>query len=808
MAKKIPLINETFDFRIFVTIIKRSIWIVSLITIIAIFGAFLYLRYTPPLYKSVSIIQISTTDNTNKILDIDGLYEEKNLAQIIELMRSPEFLKRVFSQLPVAIGYYSEGTFLSTEMYRNTPFEVKILEGAGYFENKIDISINSSTNYSLKIDDYKIEMENLEFGVPVQIGGMKIVIRIPDMSLFNSEENIEKANFYFIIRDPGNIINYHLNKLEIKLLNQQANTIEIIYTDNNAQKTAEVVNTIADEFRRYDVERQRESTENILKFIEEKQDQVYKKLSETERQIHAFKKSNNISPNSDMAFSTFPLYTSKIHEFEKEIMDIEFELVTLGRIKTEIHENHNMDIYELIALLSGAKSEGNIITILQSLQEKTDRKEELQNDITGNHNKIKIIDNQIKNLKSTLKDFIDNTIKTLREKIVEYDKKIQEYQDEIFNAKGYNEVEYARLTRIYEINEEFLTQLIEKKAQYSISQAGYVSQNTILQRSSIPNSPIFPQKKTVLIVFVLLSILISFIVIIIRYLLYSQIVSINDITSYTDAPIVGTIPKYNKEIPVSQLIVNINTKSIISEAFRTLRTNLEFISHGEENKVITVSSTVPGEGKTFVAINLAGILAISGKKVILLDLDLRKPRIHKGFDIINDKGISTILINKHSIEDCIKYSKFENLHFVTAGPIPPNPSELIISKEMDTLLEKLKLSYDYIIIDTPPIGIVSDGVSVFRKASFPIYVTRAGYSRRNFINNINHLVDDKQITKLSVVLNGLDSKQTRYGYGYGYGYGSYGSGGTYGYGYFEDAEPPKIPLWKKIVNKLLFFRKK
>ncbi|MBN2682376.1 MAG: polysaccharide biosynthesis tyrosine autokinase [Bacteroidales bacterium] len=808
MPKKIPLINETFDFRIFLTIIKRSIWIVSLIMIAAIFGAFLYLRYTPPLYKSVSILQISTGDKTNKILEVDGLYEEKNLAQIIELMRSPEFLKRVFNKLPVAIGYYNEGTFLSTELYRNSPFEVKILEGGGLFESKIDVGILDSKNFSLKIDGANIEMENLEFGVPFKIGTMKMQIDVSDYALFNSEENLEKRKFYFIIREPGNIINYHLNKLEIKLLNQQANTIEIAYTDNNAQKTAEVVNTIADEFRKYDVERQRESTESILKFIEEKQDQVYKKLSETERQIHAFKKSNNISPNSDMTMSTFPLYTTKIHEFEKEIMDIEFELVTLDRIRTEIHENHNMNIYELIALLSGAKSEGNIVSILHSLQEKNDRKEELQNDITANHNKIKILEGQITNLKNTLKEFIDNTIKTLKQKTIEYDKKINEYQEEIFNTKGYNEVEYARLTRIYEINEEFLTQLIEKKAQYSISQAGYVSQNIILQRSPIPNSPIFPLKKTVLIVFILLAMLISFMVIIIRYLLYSQIVSINDITSYTDAPIVGTIPKYNKEIPVSQLIVNINTKSIISEAFRTLRTNLEFISHGQENKVVTVSSTVPGEGKTFVAINLAGILAISGKKVILLDLDLRKPRIHKGFDIINDKGISTILINKHGVEDCIKHSKFENLHFVTAGPIPPNPSELIISKEMDSLLEHLKLTYDYIIIDTPPIGIVSDGVSVFRKASFPIYVTRAGYSRRNYINNINHLVDDKQITKLSVVLNGLDSKQTRYGYGYGYGYGSYGNNGAYGYGYFEDAEPERIPIWKRIINKMLFFRKK
>jgi len=776
---------------------------------ISIVGAFLYLRYTPPLYQSITVLQISNNNNADKVLEIENLREENTIAQTIELLRSQEFLKRVFSKLPIDIQYFNEGTFLSNEMYKSSPFEVKVkINNGAIYDKKIYIDFENPTTYHLKINSDDLEFENLSVGKWENINGIDVKVTITNYKgIEELHKSLNHESFFFILKNPTTLLNEHISKLEIKLQNPEANTIEISYVDNNALKTSEVVNTIAEEFRKYDVERMKESAESILAFIEEQLEAVYKKLSETERQIHSFKKENKISPNSDLNLSAFPIYTSKIHEFDEEIMNIEFELVTLNRIKSEVAENKNIDVYELIALLSGTKSEGYISNILESIQQKNDQKDMLLNDVTNNNHKIKIVDKQIENLRKTMIDFIKNTIKTLEKKSIDYEEKILQYQNEIFNTGQVNEVELARLTRIYEINEGFLTQLIEKKAQYSISQAGYVSQNLILQKSSPPTEPISPRKKMTLIIFLAAGILISLSIVILRYLLHSQITSITDITSYTDAPIIGTIPKYNKEIPVSQLIVNINCQSRISEAFRTLRTNLEFIAHGESNKIITVSSTVPGEGKTFVAINLAGILAISGKKVILIDLDLRKPRIHKGFDIVNDKGVSTILIKKHLYKDCIKKSRFENLEFITAGPIPPNPSELIISKEMDEFLSELHNEYDFIIIDTPPIGIVSDGISIFKKAAFPIYVTRANYSRRNYINNINHLIDDKNITKISVVLNGLDTRQTKYGYGYGYGYGGYGAYGEYGYGYFEEEFKPKLPWYKKIIKRILFFIK-
>jgi len=271
----------------------------------------------------------------------------------------------------------------------------------------------------------------------------------------------------------------------------------------------------------------------------------------------------------------------------------------------------------------------------------------------------------------------------------------------------------------------------------------------------------------------------------------------DEITKFSNGAvgILGTVPTYNREIPISQLVINRDPKSVISEAFRTIRTNLQFISKSEESKLMAITSTISGEGKTFCAINLSGIIAMSGKKVIILDLDMRKPKIHLGFGVKNDKGMSTILIDKDQIKECIHHSELTNLDFITSGPIPPNPSELIISGKLDEVIAELKKEYDLVVLDNPPIGLVSDAMEMLKKADYPIYVFKSEYSRKNFINNLNKLIVENGIKKLSIVLNGVDYSNKYYSYGYNYNY-SYGNKDGY---YYDDTQKEK--LTKRIFKK-------
>jgi len=344
--------------------------------------------------------------------------------------------------------------------------------------------------------------------------------------------------------------------------------------------------------------------------------------------------------------------------------------------------------------------------------------------------------------------------------------------------------------RLFSISEKYYTLLLEKKTEFSISKAGFVSQNVILEKAVNDGAQVSPSRKNALLVAILAALLCSFLIVFARYLLHDKITSINEVVKQTHAgvSVLGLVPMYENDIPVSQLVVDKNPKSIIAESFRSIRTNLQFINNAPGPKIIAVTSSISGEGKTFVALNIAGIIAFSGKKVVILDLDMRKPKIHKGFEVANEKGMSTILTNMTPIWDCINRSHFPNLDFITAGPIPPNPSELIIDKRLDEVIEELQQRYDYVVIDNPPVGLVTDGIAIIQKADYPIYVFRADYSRRNFIQIFDKLKNENNILNLSVILNGVDIKRSSYNYNYGYGYGY---GYTYGSGYYAEADEKK-----------------
>ena len=791
---KIPIINEKFDLQIFLLILKKNVWLTFLFIILSLFGTFIFLRYTPPVYKSVSIIQINNEGSkAQKILNIEDIYEKKDISNVIELLRSKEFLKRVFKKLPLEIEYYTQGTFQSTELYRTSPFIVKTkIKNPSIYNTPIFVNFNNKNSFSIQYEingnEYKYELKTNTWNL---ICGGEIKLNINNYKRIELQQsNLKKTAYSFIINNPDNIYLKHIDEIEIRLLNKYANTIEISCTSNNANKTSEMVNTIAEEYMKYDIEKKKESAQNILSFIDLQLKSVYKNLDHTEKQLHEFKKENKLNYNILSNQNSAPIFTTKITEFQNEILNIDFQLVTLNRIQKQIVKGKDSNIYEIIAILSGTKFDGVIVNVLNNLQKLISKKQQLLNDVTSNNYQITTIDKQINNQRQLIIELLSTTINRLSEQKKDYKKKVDEYENKIFNNASY-EVEYSKLDRLYSINEGFYHQLIAKKAEYLISQAGYVSLNEILEKSDVPRKAIYPIKKNIALIFILLGIILSLIIIFIKYLIYDEVTSIENLKNYTDVPVLGAIPNYKKQIPVSQLLIDVKPNSIFTESFRNIRSNLQFISHEKGSKVITVTSTIAGEGKTFISINLAGILSISNKKVILLDFDLRKPRIHLGFDTDNNKGISTILINQHSIEDCIKHSEKNNFDYITAGPVPPNPSEIIICEEKDKLLDTLKKQYDYIIIDTPPIGIVTDAMDNIQKADYPIYVIKANSSKRYFINNINNLYKNKNLTNLSVILNGIRLQASNMKYGYGYGY------------YDDDIETKKTTIIKKIFKKLI-----
>ncbi len=780
--QRLESFSNNLDIGLLVDIIIKSKWWYVVFFSIAGVSVFLYLRYSERIYQSQSVIQIVSSD-ANQILQINPVNSEgsNKVSEAIEQIRSKTFLERIVNILNLQIAYYNEGTFKNHELYKNSPYFVDVnVKQDNVYEKKIYVDFNSDLNggtISVELSENTYEKIPFKVNNWVKHSFFDFNIHLNEKrDIHLIKKDIEKnQKTFFIIHSKDAMASYLQKKLEVKPLNDLAQTMSISIKDVNPQKTADIVNSVAEEYLNYDVERKSESSKNILNFINAQLNIVYEELKNSETRLNEFKKQKNIiTPTEHSAFNTSQsqIYSS----VQEQLLQIELNERLLDEILKSIQNQKNIDLYQLISLASGTSYEESIRNITSTIQKLLMEKENLLYQVTPNSEQIKIINYQIENQRKILIE----TLYALKQKYRTQYKNLLERKNEVKTEvypNSENEVELTRLSRIYSINEKYYTLLLEKKTEYAISKAGFVSQNIILEKSYSAQF-VSPSKKSALTLGVLSAFLLSFLLVFFRYVSNDVIYSLSNITKATNAnvSILGIIPKYTKKLEVSQLVVDKNSKSMIAESFRSLRSNMQFIDNAPGPKVIALTSTISGEGKTFVAVNLSGILEFAGKKVIIIDLDMRKPKIDKGFGLPNEKGMSTLLSGIHSLNECIQQGPLAHLKIITAGPLPPNPSELILSYRMQEVLEELKTSFDYIIIDNPPIGLVSDATPILQKADIPIYVFRANYSKMNFVQIYDRLKNENKISKLSVVLNGVEIKKNTYGYNYGYGYG-------YGYGY-------------------------
>ena len=805
--KKISPINEEFDFKLLVTIARKNTMWFALFLMTSVVSAMLILRYTAPVYEATSVIQLSEQDNARSILNnpqFNRFNEANNkLASSIELMRSRVIVERALLRLPLQVSYYSKGEILTNELYTQSPFRVETrIRDSSIIGQPIFIDFLSKNSFKLFLKSNAVDSlqsKTFKDNEWIITPAADFKISINDYATIQAlQQELSKDAFYFKLNDLTGLAAQIIKELNITPLNTEARTIQIKLKDKNQAKATDIVNGIAREFNKYDLEKNSEVADKILDFIDNTIASIDIELSNSENSLERFKKENKIVSPDASATSIM----RQLDELQTEMYAFDHELNLLSKIRKDV--NTNNEISKFLLSLSGRSDNNQILDQLARLQELIDQRDQIRLQATENSEIYKSVLVRLKSQQELLNRILLNEEASLQSRREIRLKEIRTIEAKLGKIPQ-QQAEYGRLQRLFSINEKFYSLLLEKKAEFSITRAGYVPQHIVLVEANLNAPPVSPNRALIISACLIVGFLAGFILIITRYLLYNEINALEEIGQYTDAALLGIIPKYKREIPISQLLVDKNPKSVISEAFRSVRTNLQFISNDVGAKTIAVTSTISGEGKTFNAINLAGVIAFSGLKVVILDLDMRKPKIHLGFNVENNHGMSTLLIGKDSPEKCILKSSLSNLDFITAGPIPPNPAELIISPKMEQLLSYLKGIYDIIIVDLPPVGIVSDGIPIMQKCDYPLYILRANYSRKMFIAQINKLITENKVKNLSVILNGVEMSRLKYGYGYGYSYGyGYGYGYSYGYGYYEDdAEPLPLPL--RILN---VFRRK
>lgn len=735
------------------------------------------------------VIQLDNQDNAKDIIELENINSKQDdISSEIELMRSQFMFERAIKRTSYNVSLFSKGQVLTEEKYLSssfyvTPFELKDSSLINVpifvaFDGK-SISVNYAhlgKNYALK-GKLNERLSNTHF---------EISIDSPNPGEFRDESSDNEL--YFVFNSVESYAARLLPSLQIVPVDPEAKTIQITFQGNNPQLCHDISLAVAEAFIEYDEEIKRKGSENVLMFIDQQLDSLAGELKNSKDSLMLYQRKSNLPDPESVGTSI----SENISKLQDQQFEIDEEIRSLNLVSSKLKSDPNrLEIYRLLPEMLGKSYEQSLTSQITSLYELLEKKEDLLYRVTDENSEVKALNSKIQTKLNSIRKSVAAILERLYANSRSIQGKIQGFEGEFFELPE-KKMEFSRLKNIQDLNEKYFTLLTEKKVLYSISDAGYASNNRILSRPAVNNTPVSPNRKLIYVTFVFFGIVIGLGIMFFKYLTFNEINMLDDLKKLlpSRASILGGVPLFKSEMEFSQLVVHDSPKSMLAESMRKIRTNLSYIH--PDYKTIAISSSISGEGKTFVALNLAGIIAMSGKKTILLDLDLRKPKVHLGLNTNNNFGMSGLIINKFTLEQCIQHSTIENLDFITAGPIPPNPSELLLSDRFKEIVEELKQTYDVIIIDNPPIGLVSDGIKNLTEADIPIYVFKSHYSKRNFAFRVKELFEMQQLNQLNVILNGVQTSKRSSAYGYGYGY-------NYGYGYYEgDSEIEKGNLLKRV----------
>ncbi len=756
-------VNTSFDLKVLKIVIKRNWYWCAIISILLFVGAFIYVRYTKPVYESRMLIQLNSENQGADVLDFKDMRKEGTIAKEIELLRSQMLFEKAVSDLPLTVSHYAKGEFLTETLYKQGTVRISplIIKDSSLFS--IPIYLTHSEGKVLMSFIHKGGSYNYKFSpnslLKTPFFDMRVRIDNWEQFVLNSTSN----KLYFVLNETKSIARQLRPGLIVVPVDQNARTVEISFRSHSPLLAQEIVQSLAANFFKYDENIKKESADNILEFIAQQLDSLTREIKNAKDSIMLYQRQENITNPEFIASST----AQKLEVLKVEEKSVLEELRVLNSVEAKLEGNPNsLDVYRLIPVIIGKSYESSLSIQIQELYSLIEEKEDLLYQVTPENENIKKLNMRIQVRKENIDVIIELLSRRIEEKLAVVRKDIIEYENSYFELPE-KQMELSRLTNIKELNEKYFSLLTDRKAVYSISNAGYASDNKILNDASASGTPVFPKVGMIYGVSLFLGLSLSLAFLFLRYLLFNEINQLSDLKAIipSNTGVLGYVPRLKNKENYSLLVVDNNPRSMISEAFRTLRTNLSFVKN--DIKTITVTSTVSGEGKTFIVLNLAGIIAMTGKKVLVVDLDMRRPTVHHGIGTSNKKGMSNLLARLCEKEEVIQRTRIENLDFISAGPIPPNPSELLLTKRLDELIEEFKEVYDIIVFDNPPIGLVSDGVQLLTKVDVPIYVFRANYSKRVYSEKLHEISKIPEIRNINVVLNAVDAKRSLYGYGYG-----------------------------------------
>ncbi len=744
--------HEVIDFRKFFILLKKNVLWILLFFIICALSVFVYIRYTNVKYQSYAELKLTKRSEAS-VFGFNPMSEESSnlntLSGEVELIRSKLFLKQVINKLPLDVTYEVIGRFKNEERYRFVPIRLEYDKTCAPIQTRFYIDIIDQQNFRISLNPEENKWQNGKFNKAFTFGGCSYKLKKTD-HFFDGEMLSVSIN------SEESLLDYIESNLSVSPENLNANTIKIVFQDYNIYKVQSIAEAISELYIAYSKEQKNKANQLKIEFLNDQLQQTENVLAGYETFIEDFTVENRtVNPSDDIG-----RIIGEIVKMDSILYGYRFQLKEMNKAKNLIQEDSIA-----VEQINPSLLPSNIYSLFNELVElnnslqlaKMRYKSNSQIIIETKHRKELLLDRVVL--------MLDAKIDNLNERYAIIVDRKKALENSFRTLPGRNN-ELNQKMRFYSLYEGLYLSLMQKKTEFEIAQAGTLAEVVILTPATLPKAPIGPSTKILYMGAFGLGLILSFIFVMVKYLVYDEINSLNELERITHLPIIGSISRLKSSIAKKNgVIVFEKPRSQISEAFRTLRTGLNFMGINEGKNIISISSSTSGEGKTFVAVNLAAILSLSNKKTIILDLDMRKPRAQYAFNVgVNDEGISSILSGGAYWKDCILKTKNENLHFIPSGVIPPNPAELLESEHFNNLLEELKENYDVILLDTPPIGLVSDGIIALKKSDHSIFVVRAHYSKRSFIKNLHRNIELNGIDNISIVYNAAEKEKNSYGY--------------------------------------------
>ena len=799
--------EETIDLRkIFNYFIGNIHWfIISVVVTLGI--AHVVNRYTTRIYNISTTILIE--DNTKgsslfgknvggslDMLSGFGMYPSlQNFENQSIIIQSYSQIRRTIDNLNFEVSYYRQGRISKNEIYNQSPFEIIYFTDHPQILNAnfnvsidndgfINLSIDEKSKFIYNYDNDEIlgKVGSIEFkkqikpGERVQTEFFDFYIKIKK----NFDPN-EVNNYFFFFNAPHFLTLAYQNKLSLEPMAKGASMLKISIEDNNTAKAVDFLNMLSNEYLLRNLEKKNELANNTIHFIDTQLDTISKSLNIAETDLETFRYKNKVM---DLSFQAQQIF-EQLQKLEDQKMALEMQAGYYQYLLDYIEENQ--DAESILAPSAMGVQDPLLNQLILEINQLSIEKSSLTNIKKGaDLMPLQRLDANIRNAKNNIYENALNLVKNAKFSLREINKRIAELTRSINNLPE-TERELFGIKRKFELNDNLYTYLLERRAEAQIAKASNSPDNQVIDFAMTLNGgrPIKPKSMINYLIALMLGLIIPAVSIALSEYFNMRIDSPDKIKQITNKPIIGYIPNSGEAANIN---IFDNPDSPWAESFRIVRTKMQFITKNIEHPVIMITSSIPGEGKSFISINLASANALTGKKTVLVGMDLRRPQLAQRFGLDKDLGFTNYLIGEATLDEIIQKTQNPFLDIIPSGVIPPNPAELIADNNTALFIEEIKKRYDYIIIDSAPMSPVSDSHHLARLVDATIFVVRDKYTHRQAFANSIEEAANINIQNLSIIMNDIKLSKRRiggsYGYNYGYKYG-YKFGYGYGYGNFD-----------------------